>query len=926
MHERILCDTNKLVRGLMMTCVFSARSCGRLLATTMLATTMLATGAAIAQTPADEGAGSDIIVTAQRRAERLQDVPLSVSAISGEALKNAQVTTPERLEQLLPGVRMGRSGNNLRPAIRGTYTENVAVNGDPRIGIYVDEIYQSRPMQIPPIVDLERVELQKGPQGTLFGRNSFGGNITFTSALPNDTLSGGADVSYGRYNHYRSEGYFNLPLGEDLAVRVAALGEKSDGYVKNLNPLGNDQGDEDQWFVRGTLRFSPKSMDDRLEVILRGSYFDQGGAGLAGFGYKEKGVLVDPTLITAPGGSLTRGGVTYSFPNGFNGQSFTGQQLLVDSRYRDGIADINGVDVGIPVLEDPYAINFAGKTFRITRQQQYSGSISYDAGPVRLRSITSYTDFKNITTGNSLTPVQLNFSYIKTKAKTFTQELQLLSNDKASPFQYIIGGYYYDDNITEQNVTNVNRSYVTANAPAGQQYYTFGFTALPAAAQGLNQTFGFDSFTAYQQKIRSLAAYGQLSYTFAEKLTVTGGIRYTSDRKTQLASRFNRSPTGAGAYFVHSIDDPVNYTCGGFIAANAASPSVDRTAVDQAYNFVCNSLKQNFVTYRGAIDYKFNRDHMVYGSVSTGTHSGGFNTGVVNLAGVNTLIAFAPEYVTAYEIGSKNSFADGKMTLNIAAFLNNYRDLQAQTSIPNPANPAAVLALVQNIGRDRAYGLDIESTIRPDRHWTFNLAFNYLHAREIDYAVNTFNFGGLGSFCNVTPSCVLATGESNTVQGTPFPNSRTDPNRFVPVLDPSGNPIVIGGVPQVKYVIAGVGKDGTAYTSRKAFSPDYTVQVGASYMIDLGDAGSLTPEVQSYFSSNYILTDLTPNFGNQEAFTRTDLRITYRSADDRFRLQAFVNNVEDQAVITRAVYGSNRTLQVHYAIPRTYGVSAGVKF
>ena len=201
-----------------------------------------------------------------------------------------------------------------------------------------------------------------------------------------------------------------------------------------------------------------------------------------------------------------------------------------------------------------------------------------------------------------------------------------------------------------------------------------------------------------------------------------------------------------------------------------------------------------------------------------------------------------------------------------------------------------------------------------------------MKARERDYAINLFEFGGAATFCNITPDCTAASGERNTVQGTPFPNPRTDPNRFIPLNGPDGKQIVIGGVPQWRYVIAGMGADGTRYVGRKAFSPDITVQVGVAYEIPLGEAGMLTPEVQTFFSGDYILTDITPNFGNQQAFTRTDLRLTWRSADSRFRLGAFVNNVEDAAVITRAVYGNHRTLLGNYAIGRTYGLTGGVRF
>ena len=495
-----------------------------------------------------------------------------------------------------------------------------------------------------------------------------------------------------------------------------------------------------------------------------------------------------------------------------------------------------------------------------------------------------------------------------------------------SPMEWIVGGYYFEDTARDRSVTNVNRSYVTATAPTGQQYYPFGFSYLPSGT-GLDQRFGFDSFSATQQKTRSLAAYGQLSYTFFDQLTLTGGLRHTKDEKDFMTSRFNTSPTGPGAYFAHSIDDPVDYVCGGFVPANSASASVSPTAVAQAYNFECANKSYSYTTFRLAADYKFDRNHMVYTSYSTGSHAGGFNTGVVTIAGVRTLLPFAPEKVKAFEVGSKNTFFDRTLTLNAAAFLNDYTDLQAQTSIPNPNSPlTSVIALVQNIGKDRAYGFDLSAVLRPIKDLRMTLDYNWLNAKQLDYAVNTFNFGGGASFCNTTTSCVAASGEANTVQGTPFPNARTDPNRFVPVVDASGTQVVVGGVPQYRYVIAGTGRDGTKYTARRAFSPKQTFQIGFAYDVSLGGAGTLTPEIQTYYNSGYILTDLTPDYGKNDAYFKTDLRLTYRTADGKFSLQAFVNNVEDKAIITRAVYSNHRALLVNYAPPRSYGLNAGFRF
>ncbi len=876
--------------------------------------------------PATQPAPDQIVVTAQRRAEPLQAAPLSVSALTGSQIKNANVTTPERLEQLVPGLRMGRSGSDVRPAMRGTYTENVSATSDPRFGIYVDDIYQSRTSQVPPIVDLARVEVQKGPQGTLYGRNSFGGNLVFHSALPTDELEGGLDFSIGNFTRHRVEGFFNVPVTEGIAFRFAALTERTRGYVENIGS-GNDPGGESQKFFRGTVRFAPLSVP-ALEVVLRASHTDLGGEGQGGFGQKFQGTLVDRSLIRTPGQSLTYNGITYALPNGFNGNSFTGTPLAVDSRFRDGIPDVDGADVGIPVLDDPYKVNYAGDFVRKGSQKQFSAIVNYDAGPVRLRSLTSFADFDLTRSAGSLTPVLLNYSYQQTQAKTYTQEFQVLSNDnKPGPLQWIAGAYFFDDTARDRSVTNVNRAYVTASAPAGQQYYPFGFTLLPSGT-GLNQATGFDSFSAFQQKTKSTAAYGQLSYTFAEKLTLTGGVRHTRDEKSVLSSRFNTSPTGPGAYFAHGIDDPVDYACGGFIPANSTSVSASPTAVQQAYNFVCAENVYSYTNYRVAADYKFNRDHMVYTSYSTGTHAGGFNSGAVTIGGVPTLLPFAPEKVKAFEVGTKNTLFNRMLTLNAAAYINEYTDLHAQTSIPNPNAPlTSVIALVQNVGKDRAYGLDLEAVLRPTPDLRLTMAYNYLNAKQIDYAVNTFNFGGTAGFCGVTPSCVAATGEANTVQGTPFPNARTDPNRFVPVVDANGNPVIgAGGVPQVRYVLAGTGRDGTKYTAKRAFSPKHTFQFGVGYTFGLGGGGTLTPEIQTYYNAGYILTDLTPEYGNNEAFTKTDLRLTYRSLDGKYSVQGFVNNIENNATITRAVYGNHRSLLVTYAPPRSYGATVGIRF
>jgi len=197
----------------------------------------------------------EIVVTAQRRVERLQDVPLSVTAISGAQLRSQDVTDATRLEQIAPGLRLGRSGPAIRPAIRGVYTEAVGINADPRIGFYIDEIYQSRPQQgDAAFLDLERVEVQKGPQGTLFGRNSFGGNIALTTATPKDHVEGGIDLTGGNYNRGKLEAFYNQPITDGLAARLAVGYERHDGYLKSAYGSQADLEDENYYTVRGSVR------------------------------------------------------------------------------------------------------------------------------------------------------------------------------------------------------------------------------------------------------------------------------------------------------------------------------------------------------------------------------------------------------------------------------------------------------------------------------------------------------------------------------------------------------------------------------------------------------------------------------------------------------------------------------------------------
>ena len=895
---------------------------------------MAQTSPAAEDASATEGGVPEIVVTAQRVSERLQDVPLAITAVSGATLAEKNITDVTRLQDIAPGLSVGRSGSDARPNIRGINTEAIGANSDPRIAFYVDDVYQSRTSQaLAGFVDLERVEVQRGPQGTLYGRNSFGGNIALYSAVPKDTFSAGISALYGRFNRLRVEGFVNAPVTPGISVRIAAMGERADGYVKNTS-TGSDLGDEKQYFVRGSIRIAPEDSD--LEIILRGSYWDQGGNGISAFGYKSLGTPYDPALVRAPGGTLTVGGRTLTFPAGFSGGSAFGVNSFINSRFRDNIVDVTangvGVDLGLPIERDPYKVNFDTVTVRDTTQKQFSGSLSYDFGPVEFRSITGYADFFAVRSSDndfSRFPVAIDFN--KTDVKTFSQELQLLSTDKTSPFQWIVGGYYYNDKIREIFFSDNNLSFFTTGTGPLYPGTIGGLPAIGVLPTGSISATRDDAYSPVQLKTRSYAAFAQASYNLTEALRVTGGIRRTSDRKRYAAGVTNNvltpKPTGV-TNFAFDLYQPTNFTCGSTTTAQGTT-SVAQGATTPATFIQCGDAKFKFTTYRGAIDYKIAEDNLLYASVSTGRRSGGFNNVLIDAANPSLgVIAFQPEKVMAFEVGSKNRFFDNTLQLNIAGFYNKFSGLQVQRQVPAP-NGLTTLSIIENSGKGRSYGLETEAIYKPTSELTLGLSVVYLNSKYTQYETGTAanNLGALlGCPAATNPMVSTSAGRNYACEaggfspnGFPFLNGLSDPGRFRQITTlPNGNPVF-------NYIIAGKGSTGQKYSSNIPLSPKWTVTGSAAYDIEIG-GGTVTPSAQIYYNDGFDNLDLNLPIAKTKSYTKTDIRLTFVSSDDRITLQAYVENLEDHAVLNRTAIGANRSINASYAMPRTYGIKAGYKF
>ena len=734
---------------------------------------------AIAQDVSAPQTGDMIIVTAQKRSENIQDVPIALTAISGDRLIAAGITDLSGLDRLVPGLQFGQSGNDARPAIRGARTENISNQQDPVVSFFVDGVYRSRTSQaLAAFTDVARVEVLRGPQGTLYGRNSFGGAINVISNAPTDELAAGATVTVGNYNAVRAEGFVNAPLTDTLSARVSGSYDTRDGYVRNSFDRNNDILDKNETYVRGQLRWEPSS---DFNATVRASIWRQGGNGGSDFGYFNAGTPIDP-----------------------NGGAFTYDEVINASLARINTRVGGG---NSPSDAGPFSIARDADFVLDTDQRTIDLEANYDFGPVAAKLLVGYTDFRTFRSADAdLSIFPSGFEYQEDIAKTFTQEFQLTSTGEGA-FEWTAGVFHMTDNTT--GIFAFDRIFNTdllTNRP---------ITTSPAP----NSDFNSLAFV----NTDSLAFFGQGTFNISDALRVTGGVRWTRDSKD-----FSRQTNG-------TFTQPLVFT---------GTPFRDNATFEK-------------VTWRAVVEGDLTKDNLLYASVSTGFQSGGFNNSADAITGG---ASFDEQTITAYEIGSKNSFLDGALTANLSLYWNEFRGLLANAFVD--AGNGTILTISTNAGAARARGAELELNWRPSDALNLNAGF-------------TYNDATFGNF---------------TLQE---PISGTQRN-----LD--------GG--------------------RIPFTPDFTARVGGEYRFDLAGGARVVPGFNIYYSTSFNTNDFDYRFAEQGNYARLDLSLAYRATDNRWFVQAFGNNVTDQAVLTRTVrFGQNAIAQA-FAPPATYGVRLGLNF
>lgn len=448
--------------------------------------------------PADAAAnqdveGNEIVVTARRTSERLQDVPVAVTAFGGAALAARNVDTLDQIAKYTPNIRFdgaaALSGGNYNATvfIRGVGQNDFAIFSDPGVGFYVDDVYYARSIGgVMDAVDIDSVQVLRGPQGTLFGKNTIGGAVLINTTQPDlNTTSGRVEATYGRFDRMDAKGAINIPIVDDkVGLRISGATLNRDGYVKRLVD-GETQGNRSAQMVRAKLRIRP-TPDLTIDL---------------GADYTRARENSAPSDLLAVG----------------NSPGITGIPFLVNyNRYvapSRGIIAPNGQPTLNPsyITDSPYETWAGGPNDNDLDLWGVQGVVAYDLGGATLKSISAYRDMKAyFTRDGDNTPFVFRQTTNRDKQWQFSQELQLagkLLNDRLS---YVIGGFYFKEKASDIATADLA---IGLWAPAAPPPYT------PAV------------FIQNYTDNRSYAAYGQLDYEIVPRLSVTVGGRYTSDKK-----------------------------------------------------------------------------------------------------------------------------------------------------------------------------------------------------------------------------------------------------------------------------------------------------------------------------------------------------------------------------------------------------------
>lgn len=733
----------------------------------------VATDADAATTAVDQG---DIVITAQGRTQVLQDVPIAVSAINADSMQNSGATDIRQLNQLAPSLLVSSTGTEANGSARirgiGTVGDNPGLESS--VAVFVDGVYRSRSgIGLNELGEIERIEVLRGPQGTLFGRNASAGLIHIISKKPNmNEFEGFGALTYGNFDYMRADAGITGPIGSNAGFRLDGVYAQRDGFYKDLNN-GRRVNDRDRFFVRGQLLFEPSTA---LSVRLIGDYSRREEA-CCGAVYLNK--AFNPLIgnLNERATPLLVGGVTN--PNGNN--------------------IINVLqDLGTPAIafNDPFSRNIyvtTGRTYKgETVDWGASAEVNYDIGEnATLTSITAYRQYRSGQPGDiDYSPVDILYrspvgNGVERQFKTFSQELRLQGQAFGDHLDWLIGGYFANESLTVTDNLRFGNQYgrfatcriISGGGLSGLYSPTSPSCVVPVVGPGTLASFGPDIVNGfatldsindrgstqdrYHQNSRNWAVFTHNIFHISDEVDFTLGLRWTNERK-KFDALFGNDNTGCVTLQSTLTDDltspnaTVRALAGGLIGLGCqgnATAELNGVAIN-------DKRSEDEFTGTGILSWKPSRDLLLYASVSRGYKAGGFNldrsalkapilvvggvptTSFAAAGGAQALVhnlQFDPEINNAYEVGGK--FSRGKVTVNVAFFRQDFENFQLNTFNGSVFLVQTINGCDSDLGggdRDlsattgacpagdisygvRSEGVEIESSLRVLRHLTVNM-------------------------------------------------------------------------------------------------------------------------------------------------------------------------------------------------------------
>lgn len=657
---------------------------------------------------------AEIVVTATRRDSDLQKTPIAVSAIDQQLIQQANVDNIGGLASFVPNFSAETiTGFNAASfAMRGVGQNNIIVYFEPPVVVLVDDfVVPSVQTQLLDTFDVSQVEVLRGPQGTLFGKNSTGGAVTVRTKRPElDTIGVEGRLSYGSFGSVDVKGAANVPIGDIAALRLVGGYEKSDGYYKNgacFGPVtgfvankfqgaqgclnGEDVGGKDVWQARAKLLVEPS---DRITALFQYEWLrDRSG-----------------TVPSVNENELFTG--TAPFLSDLLGLKVANQS--------DDPLDNAGITLrNDAFIRDKQRINVDGLYANI--------DFNFDIGT--LTSVTGYRKQKSrlpnsfpgvVAIADDGQPLSFFDASRDDDRKTYQQELRFAS-DLGGPFDFVAGGFYQKDN-TDFCVSQI-----------------LGFLDLTAGPLPFGNWNDTPFILCNAQKAKSTAIFAEGSFKFNDRLTLTGGVRQTWDDKTWRGRQQAFIPTLGGGFDLGiTLDEPLDASVNNFTAGVVRLVS-----------------KSNELTYRVNLGFEATDDIYLYATHATGFKGGGFNDQIGGFAPFGAdLDAFAeaarptdPEKAKSYEAGIKSEFFDNRIRANLTGFYVDYSNLQKQLNVPIVVNgsPNQVTIFV-NAASATVKGFEAELTAKPVEQLTLRGVLGYQ-----DGKYNKFDAPGAGYDLSTAP-------------------------------------------------------------------------------------------------------------------------------------------------------------------------------